>query len=351
MTQPSLSTTFDTSLIDLGTEPTLNSAFNVGDSFSTTESMPSEKGPAAEIRGMGRTEEPTTPNCSKDLDDNQHHLHTSSTMLDQPSMTNTEIPVKYLPTVSAYDSWAKVYDTDGNILQKVDDLELETLLPEFLALLKPELAGNEIRIADLGCGTGRNTLKLVHSDSTQPRLVTGIDASRGMLALADKKLSAAVSSQECQHDTVYRLVQHDFLNQDDVNAAPVLLNPAQIHDGLLSTLVLEHFPLEPFFTTVRSLVRPGGVVILTNMHSEMGSISQAGFINVDEHGQEVKVRGTSWAHGAAETADAARRAGFSLAGNVLERAVSEDMLPLLGPRAKKWVGIKVWYGMILIREG
>jgi SAM-dependent methyltransferase len=265
----------------------------------------------------------------------------------QASTTKANVPVKHVPTVSAYDSWAKVYDTDGNILQKVDDLQLESLLPEFLGLIKPENPGNNVRIVDLGCGTGRNTLKIIQRDSTYGRLVTGIDASRGMLDLADKKLSTVISSQS---DTEYRLVQHDFLNQDDPNAAPILLEPAQVHDALLSTLVLEHFPLEPFFATIRSLIRPGGVVLLTNMHSEMGSISQAGFVSTDENGQAIKVRGTSWAHSVAETVDAAKRSGLHLAGEALERAVTEDMLPLLGLRGKKWVEVKVWYGMILIRE-
>lgn len=55
-------------------------------------------------------------------------------------------------------------------------------------------------------------------------------------------------------------------------------------DMVLSTLVLEHLPLDVFFGTVRRLLKKeGGVLVLTNMHPDMGGISQAGFLDTDSN--------------------------------------------------------------------
>lgn len=118
-------------------------------------------------------------------------------------------------------------------------------------------------------------------------------------------------------------------------------------DAILTTLVLEHLPVSTFFAVLDKLIHPSGTVLLTNMHSEMGSRSQAGFVKVNEEGRQVKVRGRSWVHGVEETVDEARRWGFEVIGGVGEKEVSEDMLEGLAERAKKWVGTRVWYGMVL----
>jgi hypothetical protein len=118
-------------------------------------------------------------------------------------------------------------------------------------------------------------------------------------------------------------------------------------DAVLSTLVLEHFPLNTFFGIQSHFLRPNGVLLLTNMHPEMGAKSQAGFVRVDESGNRVKVRGSSWVHSVDETVDSARIWGFEAVGEVRERAVEKDMVEALGQRAAKWIGISVWYGMAL----
>ena len=79
-------------------------------------------------------------------------------------------------------------------------------------------------------------------------------------------------------------------------------------------------------------------------------ISQAGFVQIDQAtGEKVKVRPTSYAHGVQQTIDAAVAHGFELVEDVEERGVDDESLDKLGARAKKWLGIKVWYGMILKR--
>lgn len=54
-------------------------------------------------------------------------------------------------------------------------------------------------------------------------------------------------------------------------------------------------------------------------------------------------------YGVQEVVEMARKEGFELVGQVKERSISEEMLEMLGDRARKWVGMKVWYGMIVRR--
>jgi len=332
MTQPSLHSAFDTSLIDLAANRTDFQTAGFEGSFSTTESVPSDQ--AIQEMMAGSTDQQESA-----------HLTTVPMPIDSPDLSEAstgkaKIPVKYISTVEAYDSWASVYDTDGNILQRIDDLELETLLPQFLSLVKSN-GKEQVSIVDFGCGTGRNTIKLLQRTSATPHLITGIDASRGMLELAKKKATEYALTERVN------FLQHDFLDTEDVQRAPKLLEPPQHFDALISTLVLEHLPLDAYFAVVHSLLRLGGVALITNMHPEMGSISQAGFVGTDENGQPIKVRGHSWAHGVEDTVKSAGNHGLQLVGEVGERKVTDDILELLGPRAKKWNGVNVWYGMML----
>ncbi len=292
------------------------------------------------------------------------------------------MPTRYVPTVEAYDSWAGVYDSDGNVLQAVDEYELGAMgggmMHEFVAEILQQAnsasRGNEkesVELVDLGCGTGRNTVVLLEQEwpLDMDVTVTGIDASKGMLAVAAEKLKIAVaktqrttaSDQAPTSKRQWNLLQHDFLDPKDATRPPILMPPMLAaggrhapndygtFDGLITTLVLEHFPLHTFFTIIKSLVKPGGVVLVTNMHSDMGSQSQAGFVAQDEKGEAVKIRGTSWVHGTQQTVDAAREAGFEVVEEVRERAVTEEMVRqgIVGERGAKWRGVNVWYGMLL----
>jgi SAM-dependent methyltransferase len=335
MTQPSLNTTFDTSLIDLAEGRSEFNSAAIEGSFSTTDSVPSDQFIEEIMASSSGQQDLTTAATAP--------MSIYSPEFAEASATKAKIPVKYIPTVAAYDSWAAVYDTDGNILQKTDDLELESLLPHFLSLVESNRTG-PVSIVDFGCGTGRNTIKLLQHEANIAHRVAGIDASRGMLELAKNKVAEAGFSDRVA------FVQHDFLDPIDPQRAPKLLDPPQQFDALISTLVLEHLPLDPYFTAISSLLRPGGYALVTNMHPEMGSISQAGFVGSDENGQPIKVRGHSWAHGVGETVKSAETQGLRLVGEVGERKVTDEMLETLGPRGKKWNGVNVWYGMILQKQ-
>lgn len=327
MTQPSLNQSFDTSLIDL-------SPSQPQDSFSTTESAPSDD------------YKPTHPSSTSA----PPPLPTSTPKFAEAATTRGKMPTRYMPTVEAYDAWAEVYDTDGNILQAVDDYALSNgMLDRFITqVLETTADGRSIEIADLGCGTGRNTAALLlHPllNKNKGVKITGMDASAGMLRKAAERLSATTK-------TSFALLQHDFLNPIDATLPPSLLPSKVAFDAVISTLVLEHFPLGTFFSVLQSLLRPNGIALVTNMHAAMGSSSQAGFVSVDgRSGEAIKVRGMSWVHGVAETVEAARRAGFVVVGEVEERGVSKGMMRdgVVGERGRKWVGVDVWYGMILRR--
>ncbi|KAF2112952.1 S-adenosyl-L-methionine-dependent methyltransferase [Lophiotrema nucula] len=332
MTQPTaVNMTFDTSLVDTQAQT---------GSFSTTESDPSDAGWAMKTPTLQQGEDSqTTPKQSQEKGESL--LPPGQTLMSPPPKPST--PVQHIPTQDAYDEWASVYDMDGNMLQSIDDVELATLLPELISLVLQN-SSNRVGLLDLGCGTGRNTSKLLNYAWPQDLQVDvmALDFSKGMLDVAATKLQPLVDQQQ---NLRLKLEQCNcFPTDSDLNASPLpLANLAQF-DALTSTLVLEHISLPAYFTTLSALVTKGGHALVTNMHSEMGKISQAGFINKDG----VKVRGTSYAHTPEETVEEAKKAGFAVL-SLKERAVEKEDVETrrVGERGNKWIGIKVWYGLLL----
>lgn len=230
----------------------------------------------------------------------------------------------------------QTYDSDANFLQALDSLLVPKLLSPLLAALPPAPL-----LLDLGCGTGRTTTSLLsHSGAT----VLGVDASSAMLAIAQRRCAIHFKSlPQDDRAASWHLEEWDILSEHAKGTEP----GGRKADLIISTLVLEHIPLEAFFTAAAGLIKPGGRLLVTNMHREMGVVSQAGF--VDARG--MKVRGESFAHGVQETVEEARRCRFILEGNVLEKGVEETDVTVLGQRAKKWVrGPKVWYGGVWRKE-
>jgi SAM-dependent methyltransferase len=239
---------------------------------------------------------------------------------------------------------------------------MRTLLPEFLDRVKgdfydakPQESGSRLRsgifkLVDLGCGTGRNTLQLLAAVPEDTEIV-GLDASTGMLDVARKALETSTSPTNWKDRVVVRLETYDLLRQP---ASQLLLGgtaaaAAQDAAGIISTLVLEHIPLDLFFAHAAALLRPGGHLLVTNMHTDMGALSQAGFV---DRVTGKKVRPISYAHTVPDVLAAAGQAGFEVVTldennteRVRERTVTEEMVHILGPRARKWVGVTVWFGV------
>lgn len=240
--------------------------------------------------------------------------------------------IRYLKTAQAYDLWANVYDTDGNFLQALDTIQMKTLLPRVLALLETSMGARPWKLMDLGCGTGRNTAALVEVAGSQ---VVGLDVSDGMLNVARQRLEDAVASGRL------RLEVLDLIEQ------PVPPSLEEWADAIVSTLVIEHIPAEDFFRQLSRMLKPGGFLLLTNMHSEMGGISQAGFIDPDT-GE--KIRPASYAHTVQDVETEAAKYGLEVIDTMEEVMVEPSMVSRLGERSAKWVGVRVWFGGILRKK-
>ncbi|KAI6360048.1 hypothetical protein MCOR25_006856 [Pyricularia grisea] len=252
---------------------------------------------------------------------------------------NSANNIKYLPTVEAYNQWAKIYDTDGNFLQAIDDIEMKRLFPAFVSSINKS---KPWRLVDLGCGTGRNTALLLGLEDVQ---VVALDASPGMLEIAKVRLEKLHRGDATDQNLLETLTLKVF---DLINSSTIP-EEAKNADGIISTLVVEHIPLPNFFRQVSQMLKPGGVLLLTNMHSDMGAISQAGF--VDETTGE-KVRPTSYAHTMESVMEEAAKWGLKPTGEpqcLRERMVTQEMVEYLGPRSQKWVGIKCWFGGVFTR--
>ncbi|KAL6235933.1 hypothetical protein BDW75DRAFT_125271 [Aspergillus navahoensis] len=265
--------------------------------------------------------------------------------------------IEYVETVEAYNKWAKVYDTDGNFLQALDTIEIKDLLPRFLALVQAQTdakssvtSGEQVlKLLDLGCGTGRNTLELAKSAPKEAQVI-GLDMSPGMLEVAKGRLQAQKVMDPVDGGRVV-LGVYDLLSPQP-ESLPASLRRDAGASGAISTLVLEHIPLDKFFEGAAQLIRPRGYLLVTNMHEEMGRISQAGFVDV---ASGKKIRPTSYAHEIGNVIAAAERAGFEVVpldeGEVVkERRVEEEMVERLGSRARKWVGVRVWFGVCFRRR-
>lgn len=235
-----------------------------------------------------------------------------------------------------------MYDTDGNMLQSIDDDELNTLLPALLDQISAS-PSDSISVLDLGCGTGRNTARLLtHPWPVDKSIsVTGLDFSAGMLSLASSKLAPLVTSAP---NLSLRLEQcNPFPSPPSLPFSPSDLGIAK-QNLVLSTLVLEHIPLETFFTTLTTLLAPGGTALLTNMHADMGAVSQAGFVNAEG----VKVRGESYVYTLAQTVQAAQDVGLEVLAARERRLGREDVeRGVVGRRGEKWLSVKVWFGVVV----
>jgi trans-aconitate methyltransferase len=188
-------------------------------------------------------------------------------------------------------------------------------------------------IVDLGCGTGRNTEKLLRYQNIQQ--IFGLDATPAMLAQAKSRMD----------DPRLQLHQYNIVTESPPCASFL---PSEV-DAVISTLVIEHLPSLPvFFSLVHKLLCAGGWVLVTNMHEDMGCKTGAGF--VDEN--DVRVTMDKFVHTVEDVIAAALACGFELQNSPMVRQVrNEEHAKALGNRAGKWVGINMLYGMIFVKAG
>jgi ubiquinone/menaquinone biosynthesis C-methylase UbiE len=144
----------------------------------------------------------------------------------------------FLSLNEGYNRWAEFYDADDNPLHLLE----ETVVDEALGDVRGKA------VLDLGCGTGRQTLRLAAKGAR----VTGVDQSEGMLEKAKAKDGAGS-------------VQFLHLNLDE--AFPFA---DASYDVVVSFLVLEHLAdLGRFFSHCRRVCQKSGFLCFTAMHPAM----------------------------------------------------------------------------------
>ncbi|KAG4031014.1 hypothetical protein MFRU_010g01400 [Monilinia fructicola] len=257
-----------------------------------------------------------------------------------------------------YNRWAATYDTDRNPLQILDSALIPSLLSTLFSL--PSDAQNGTTITEIGCGTGRNTIRVLTPPlSTSISSIYALDLSPAMLDMARSRCAALIANHESHcHPPRIRFAEFDALDpRGNPEVAELVRGKA---DTIMSTLVLEHLPISSFFSAVHFLLKPAsnvstGRLLITNMHAEMGRQSQAGFVDEVE-GKKTKVRGESYVYEVEEVVEEGKKWGFHVLGEVLERKIEADDIGeggdglKLGSRGKKWIGKRMWFGMIMERK-
>ncbi len=145
----------------------------------------------------------------------------------------------YLAPADGYRLWANTYDHEPNPILSLEQRVLEPLLPG--------LRGRDV--VDLGCGTGRWLGVLKRAGA---RSLVGVDLSREMLNLAAAKLGGAA-----------RLLCADYKD------AALASDSA---DMVFCNFVLSYIDdAEQFFRLVGTLLRPGSLFYLSDVHPETES--------------------------------------------------------------------------------
>jgi SAM-dependent methyltransferase len=155
-------------------------------------------------------------------------------LLDAPSLAGPGVEVAAVDTVDGYRIWSRTYDTTPNGAFDWDAIVVDILdgLP----------AGDAL---DAACGTGRYAALL----AGRGHRVVGVDRSPDMLARARERVPEAA-----------------FL-LGDLHRLPVADRSV---DLVTCALALTHVPaLEPVFAEFARVLRPGGHVVLCDIHPDM----------------------------------------------------------------------------------
>lgn len=144
---------------------------------------------------------------------------------------------------AGYDEWARTYDTDLNSTVYVDELHFS---PRFLNYAP-------CKVLEIGCGTGRHTMKLAQAGHE----ICAIDLSEQMLQIAIKKLIG--------HKNV-EFICGDFLDKSLLNSHQSALAN---FDLAIMNLVLEHIesPKEAL-SIIAGLLAPNGQLLISDIHHD-----------------------------------------------------------------------------------
>ena len=165
-----------------------------------------------------------------------------------------------------------------------------------------------------------------------------------MLAQAEQKakdqewVNPSITPADCS----LGFKRFDVNSESDLDSFLDLVGPGE-QDGVISTLLLEHVELERFFYVAQKLLQPEGVLLVTNMHEDMGRTTQAGF---KDRETGMKVQTVSYIHTVEQVMKKAEGWGFEVVREPVERALRKEDLEVVGERGGKWVGVNVWFGVV-----
>jgi ubiquinone/menaquinone biosynthesis C-methylase UbiE len=144
----------------------------------------------------------------------------------------------HLSVNEGYNRWSEFYDQDDIPLHLLEERVVDEALGQV----------SDLDIVDLGCGTGRQTLRLADKGAR----AVGVDQSEGMLEKARSKTSKS---------------DIRFLKWNLDNGIPF---DDDSFDRVVSFLALEHIAnLQSFFFACRRVCRSEGFIYFTAMHPAM----------------------------------------------------------------------------------
>jgi SAM-dependent methyltransferase len=211
---------------------------------------------------------------------------------DQEPLLALELPVPEVDAVTGYGSWAATYDVLPNPLIALE----EPVVQRLLADAPPG------RALDAACGTGRHTAFL----AARGHRVAGVDTSPAMLARARPRVPGAT------------------LAVASLTALPV---PGASVDVAVCALALMHLPdLRPAIAELARVVRPGGRLVLSDLHPTTLTLGGGAFFQAADGGYG---RVSGWVHRHEDYVAALTASGFEIRACV-EPSWSEAEVPILG---------------------
>jgi SAM-dependent methyltransferase len=164
-------------------------------------------------------------------------------LLDDDKLRDRGVLVERASTDTAYGQWSATYDADkgGGLFARE-----EPVVAGFIGGREPGVA------LDAACGTGRYAEFLAKCGHR----VIGVDSSPDMLARARRRVP----------DGEFHVAELDRLPLRDDSV-----------DVIVCALALTHVPrLQPVLAEFARLLRPGGDLVISDLHPEWGALSSAG---------------------------------------------------------------------------
>ncbi|MCA9716197.1 MAG: class I SAM-dependent methyltransferase [Myxococcales bacterium] len=215
----------------------------------------------------------------------------------EPSQRLPRVPVR-----DGYDRWAPHYDDYDNAVIALEQPVVTRLIGDAPG-----------RVADIGCGTGRHALPL----AARGARVTGVDFSTGMLAALRRKRPPATLT----------LIEHDLRT-----GLPLATGA---FDTVLCSLVLEHITaLGDVLGEFVRVLRPGGRVVLADLHPEMFRRGLHARFRVEGDEEKIQIEGVD--HTISDYVMAIVGAGLVI--EAMEEHRMDEVTAARSPSARKYIG-------------